>query len=190
MSPRERRTIAIGLGVMGLAFAGLRLVPRVWASARDLQGRAAAERTALVRARDALRLEPVVRESLGVRAQRLVAAAPRLFGGATPSEAAAELASLVTGLAATHRVRIARQDARPDSTVSVFTRLTLRLEAEGDAQGIAGWIASLEEGAKLIEVRSLVLSAVDPAAPAAQPERLRAEVVIVGWAAVRHTRRR
>jgi hypothetical protein len=151
--------------------------------------RRAAARIALARAREALAMEPVARESLAVRAGRLVAWAPRLFGGTTASEAAAELSSFIIGTAAVRHVRVVRQDARPDSSASVFIRLTLRLEVESDVEGLAAWIAALEESPRLIEVQALSISAPDPAASAAQPERLHAELVLVGWGALRHTQR-
>jgi len=189
MAPRERRAIVLGLSAIALTWGALRGVPKARAAAHALGERRAAAEIALIRAREALALEPVARESLGVRAARLVAWAPRLFGGATASEAAAELSSFVTGAAAVRRVRVIRQDARPDSSASLFVRLTLRLEAEGDVEGLAGWIASLEESPRLIEVQSLGISAPEPGASPGQAERLHAELVLVGWGAIRQARR-
>lgn len=186
MAPRERRTIVLGLCAVAAAWGALRGVPHARAAGLGLRERRVVASVALSRAKEALALEPLARESLGVRAARLVAWAPRLFGGTTPSEAAAELSSLVSGTASLHHVRIIRQDARPDSSASIFVRLTLRLEAEGDVEGVMSWVAALEESPRLVEVQSLNISAPDPATSAAQPERLHAELVLVGWGAVGH----
>jgi len=189
MTSRDRRAIALGLALTGAAWLGLKGLPRLKAAANRVSERRAAAALALARARETLALEPLARESLGVRAARLVAWAPRLFSGTTPNEAAADLSSFATGTASLRRVRIIRQDARPDSSASVFTRLALRVEAEGDIEGITGWIAGLEESPRLIEVQALAITAPEPAAPTAQPERLHVELVLVGWGAIRHSQR-
>ncbi len=186
LSPREQRAITIGAIVMLVGWLGLRGAPRLAHHVADLRERTAIATATVQRARAMLAQEPIARESLAVRASRLITWAPRLFGGTTPSEAAAELSSFVAGAATTHRVRIARQDTRPDSSASLFLRLTLRLEAEGDAEAISGWIASLEESPRLLDVQAVTISAPDPAASPAQPERLHAELVVTGWGAIRH----
>jgi len=186
LAPRERRVITIGATLILAGWLALRAAPRVAHEVRSLRERTAVATLALPRARATLALEPIARESLAARARRLVAYAPRLFGGTTPSEAAAELSSFVAGAATTHRVRIVRQDTRPDSSASLFVRLTLRLEADGDVEGLSGWIASLEESPRLLDVQAVGIRAPDPAASPAQPERLHAELVVTGWGAIRH----
>jgi hypothetical protein len=182
LSRRERRTIAIAAGLLLAAWLALRVAPWIGHRASLLHARSQLATLALARGRAALDAEPAARESLAARGRRLVALAPKLLAGGSTAEASAELSALVGGAATVHRVRIAQQDARADSVASIFTRVVLRVEAEGDAAGVAGWLADLEEGAKLIRVRSLAISASEPAAPPAQAERLRAEVVVEGWA--------
>lgn len=182
LSGRDRRSLALGVLVMAAAWVALRAAPRTLQRAEALRARAALASAALVRAREAVATEPAARESLAARAERLVALAPRLLGGETTTEAASELASLVAGAAALRHVRLVQQDARPDSGASVFTRITMRVEAEGDVGGIAAWVADLEEGPRLISIVSLSVNAPEPAAPAMQAERLRATVVMQAWA--------
>jgi hypothetical protein len=167
------------------AWALLRAAPRGLEQAALLRTRAALATASLARAREAVAAEPAARAALAAGGGQLVALAPRLLGGETTAEAAAELASLVTGTAAMRRVRIVQQDTRPDSGASVFTRITMRVEAEGDVSGIAAWLADLEEGSRLISAISLSISAAEPAAPATQVERLRAAVVLQAWASAR-----
>jgi hypothetical protein len=106
-----------------------------------------------------------------------------------PAEAAAEFSSLVGGAATLRHVRIISQESGTDSTASVFTRIRMRVEVEGDAAGLSGWLASLEEGSKLVRVRSLAVTAPDPTATANQPERLRAQLVLDAWSTARQESR-
>jgi hypothetical protein len=181
LSPRDRRTLALGAAVMLAAWLALRVVPAAVRAERAASDRADLAATTLERARQALAAAPLVRESLAVRASRLVALAPRLVAGTTPAEAAAELSSLVSAVAARRRVRMVQQDARPDTTRSLFTRLSLQAEVEGDVAGITGWLADLEEGPTLVRIRSLTISASQPTAPSGQAEQLRARVVLEAW---------
>ncbi|HEY2805462.1 MAG TPA: GspMb/PilO family protein [Gemmatimonadales bacterium] len=188
ISPRERRAIALGASLLLAAWVFFRIVPWSARQVAQLRARADLANGALVRARAAEAGEPTARESLAVRGRELVALAPKLLGGTTSAEAAAELSSLVGGTASLRHVRITQQDARSDSGASIFTRVSMRISADGDAGGIGGWLADLEEGPRLIEVRSLAISSPEPAAPGNQPERLHADVVIDGWASLRGTR--
>jgi len=183
LEPRERWTIAAGLGVVVFAVLALRLGPAGLRLVDSQSARAEQAAWMLSRARDALASQPLAQESLAARTARLVSLAPRLFGGTTPAEAAAEVVSLVSGSALLNQVRIVRQDVSTDSTAHPFLRVRLRLEAEGDVIGVMGWIASLEEGTKLIVLERLVISALEPGAPREQPELLRTELTLSAWSA-------
>ena len=174
--------MVLGASILLAAWLVLRVAPWSVRRATVLHGRADLSALTLERAEAAIAAHPVVRDSLAARARRLVALAPRLLDGATPAEAGASLAALVTGAAATRQVRIVRQEVRPDSAASLFQRVVMRLEAEGDIAGIGGWLAELEEGTSLIRVRSLAVTALEPAAASSQTERLRADLVVEGWA--------
>ena len=154
MSARDKKAIAIGLVLLAAARLGLRGIPLLLHQRADLEARALLARIAVERGREALDAHPQVRESLAVRVGRLVALAPRLLDGSSPAEASASLSGLVGGAASLRRVRIVRQESRPDSSASLFDRVLLRVEAEGDIAGISGWIADLEEGDKLVRVRT------------------------------------
>ncbi len=169
-SRRERRTIARAALVLVLAWLTLKAGPFLAHRASLLSAQARLATMTLARGRATLDAEPALRESLASRARLLVGLAPRLLAGGSPAEASAELAALAGGGASTHHVRVTQQDARPDSSASVFTRIALHLNAEGDAAGVAGWISDLEEGDKLIRVRSLAISAPEPGAPPTQAD--------------------
>lgn len=183
LSASDRRAVVLG-GVLLLgAWLATRAVPDGLRAHASERARTEAAVHELAQARVLLAAEPVLRESLGVRAARLVAWAPRLVAGTTRTEAAAELAGLVSGLAAGHRVRLTRLDPLPDTTAGMFVRVGVHAEAAGDARGIAEWLAALESGRQLIEVRELEISAAEPAASVGQAETLRAQLVVTGWSA-------
>lgn len=181
LTPRERRTILVSTAVIAGAWIALKALPAGYRWQQDQRARAEQVEMTLLRAREAIVAEPVARESLAARGRRLVALAPRLFAGATTAQAGAELTSWVSGLADARGVRIGRQSLGADSLAAPFRRLALRLDAEGDITGIAGWLSQLEAGPRLVTIEQLAISALEPAAPAAQPERLRAELVLVAW---------
>lgn len=183
-SPRDRRAVLAGGAIVGLALL-VRGVPAGLHAVTALRARADAASLELSRSQELLAAERVLRDSLASRARRILALAPRLVAGATVSDARAELASIVGAAAARHRVRIAREEAQPDTPHDPFVRLVLRVEAEGDIAGVAGWLAELEEGPRLLTADELTIVAAEPTAPAAQPELLRVSLTIAGWAAPR-----
>ena len=185
-STRDRRAVLLGAALLAGAWLALRGVPWAIGRAAPLRERAEVSTRTLASARGTLTAQGLLRDSLAARAGRLVAWAPRLFAGATASEAHAGLSAWLTGLATSRHVRLGRLDVGGDSSASVFTRLTVRVEAEGDVRGVVGWLAALEGGEKVLRVASLRVSAPDAANTALRSERLRVEVTLVGWAATTH----
>lgn len=181
-SPRERRTIFIALAIALAAWLALRGIPWSLRAVGTVTEREVLARQAQGRTQALLAAEPLMRDSLAARAQRLVALAPRLFGGASASEATAEFSGLLSGIADRRRVRILRVDAQQATPVSVFHRLQIRIEAEGDMAGISSLLADIEGGEKLMSITTLQIQALEPAATDAQPERLRLSATIEGWA--------
>ncbi len=183
LTPRDRRALLLGASVMASAWLATRGVPAFLRAHAEWRARTEASVRQVEAAREALAEAPWTRDSLAARGRRLVEWAPRLVAGGTPAEAMAELQNMVSGLAAQHRVRIVRVQPSADSAAGLFTPVRLRVEAQGDVSGLAHWLAAIEEGNHLLAVPSLVISAPEPAASSGQAEALRAELVIVGWAA-------
>jgi hypothetical protein len=183
LGSRDRRALLLGGAVVMATWIATRGMSSLLHRHEELRARAEVALVELQRSRELVAEEPLALEALADRARELVAWAPRLVAGATPAEALAELSSYMSGLAAQHRVRLVRLDPSADSASGPFARLSLRLEAQGDIRGLAGWLVAMEEGERLLAVREIALSAPEPAAPSAQPEVLRAEIVIEGWAA-------
>jgi hypothetical protein len=183
LTPRDRRTLLLGASVMASAWLATRGVPALLRAHADSRARTEASVQQLAAAREALEGATWTRDSLAARGRRLVEWAPRLVAGATPSEAMAELQSLVSDLASQHRVRIVRVQPSADSAAGLFTPVRLRVEAQADVSGLAHWLAAMEEDDRLLTIVGLSISAPEPAAVSNQAEVLRAELVIAGWAA-------
>jgi hypothetical protein len=183
LNTRDRRAVLLGAAVVVGSWLVTHGVPGLIRVHAEWRARTEASVRQLAAAREALEGAAWTRDSLAARSRRLVAWAPWLVAGGTPAEAMAELQSVVSGLATQHRVRIVRVEPSADSAAGLFTPVRLRVEAQGDVGGLAQWLAAIEEGDHLLAVPSLVISAPEPVASSGQAELLRAELVIVGWAA-------
>jgi hypothetical protein len=183
LNHRDRRAVLLGAAVVLGSWLVTRGVPALLRAHTEWRARTEASVRQLAAAREALEGAAWTRDSLDARGRRLVAWAPRLVAGGTPAEAMAELQSVISGLAAQHRVRIVRVEPTADSAAGLFTPVRLRVEAQSDVGGLAQWLAAIEEGDHLLSVPRLVISAPEPAASSGQAEVLRAELVIAGWAA-------
>lgn len=184
LTARERRAIGVGLALLALVL-GLRVAPRLFAAAARFTARAEATSLELARGRELLEGELLMRDSLAARAQRMVRLAPLLLAGTTAVEARAELGAAVAAAASRSGLRLTRQESRPDSTRGPFLRIGLHVEAEADVRALAGWLAELESGRQLLTIDELRIQALEPAAAATEPERLRITATISGLAAAR-----
>lgn len=184
LTARERRAIDAVLALLVLVL-GLRATPRLVAAVSRLTARAEATSLELARGRELLAGERLMRDSLAARAQRMVRLAPLLLAGATPLEARAEFSAAVAAAAARSGLRLTRQESRPDTVCGPFLRIGLRVETEADVRALAGWLAELESGRQLLTIDELRIQALEPAAAATEPERLRITATIAGLAAPR-----
>jgi hypothetical protein len=177
MTARDRRVLLWGGAVVLLAVAGRvaregqRLAARRVDEARQAAGLAARAKALVAEAPARQRL---VRE----RAREMVTLAPLLLSGSSDADAAAALAGELNALAAGHRVALARLDPVPDSAAGPFSRIELRLQAEGDLAGLYGFIHAVETGPLLLSFTDLAITAQDAEAAV---ERLRLEGAVRGW---------
>lgn len=170
--------------MLAAGWLATRVVPRAMGGLARRKAVAQELQRSLARASELIAAEPALRESLAVRARALLGQAESLFAGGTPSEAAAELSSFVSGAGAVRFVHIARLDAAAEAGEGLFRRVTVRVEAEGDVTGIATWIADLERSPRTVRITDLWISASEPGAPVAQAERLRVEARLSALAVV------
>lgn len=181
MIARDRRALFLGAGAIVAAVTALRVVPVTAGVAQRLRDRVATQEATLANARQLLASHREDRDSLQIALGRLVALAPKLIAGRTPTDAAASLASALEGLAARHAVRVTHLNTTPDSAGGPVRGITAYLELEGDVRGLTALLAAIETGLPVLTVRSLTVTAPEPGAHARGPERLRIALTVTGW---------
>jgi hypothetical protein len=170
LSARERRTVRAGVAVLLCAMAAVYVVlplARRW-SAREALIETKAERLARVRALVAA--EPALRAAVALRESRPVPVGRQLLQGRTPALAASALQTLVQGYADQSRVTVSQLDVAgaPDTTAGALPTIPATLTAVGDIHGVSELLALLQNGARLLEIREVTVTA-NPSLRAPQP---------------------
>ena len=187
MTARDRRALRWGAGTILAALLALRVVPDAVRAAGAWQARSAARQATLGQTRRLLGELPQLRDSLSRLLPAVVALAPRLLDGRTPTEVSASLAALVTLDARQHALAVVRVDPLPDAVAGAFTRVTVHAELEGDVRGLVAMLQMLETGDPLLTLESLSVDAPDEGSASNHSERLRMEFTIAGYGLVRGT---
>jgi hypothetical protein len=183
LSSRDRRTLAIGAGIIILLVLLSRGIPawRRW----DASTRAGAAEmaTEAARAESPVRQLPAALDSLQARRGRFVTLGRGVLDGGSAAAAGASLASLVSGAAARSGVQLGSVQVRPDTSgAGAFLRIVVQADGTGDLPAITRLLALLEGGPELLAVRGVSLTQPNPGGPAEQPEALRVELTVEGLA--------
>ena len=183
---RDRRTVLMGVGVVTVLLALSRGVPawKSWRTSHDAKMTKLRERVAFTR--DARRLIPALRDSLGARRARLTSLDERIIVAATPALAAAMLGALVERMADSANLKVSSLDLRGDSVVhAAATTVSVRLSGEGDVVGLQAFLQGVDAHSQPMVVRELSVSQSDPVSPDDRPELLRFDFRIEGAAVMR-----
>lgn len=185
LTPRDRRVLLIGAGVIGVLVVLARGVPawRAWVS--ESRASAAEQMRAAATADGIIGMSRVLRDTLAERDARYVALAPALVAGATPAEASATLASFVSGAASGAGVKLGSVQLRPVADTGsrrAFFRIGVHLDVVGDIRGLTSLIAALERGPTRLRIRDLTIVQPDPSSPSDRVEALRLELTVEGLA--------
>lgn len=180
---RERRALRLGAIVLAV-WVVVTLGFRPYVAGR----RALGER--LERERDLLARETqLLGDARGFAARyaaiehATLAEAPRLFAGPDLLTASSGLASYVGGQAGTHRVMVQQTESRPPEIAAPgVVRLRVDFRAVSDLEGIAGFLAALERGPKLVSVEQLVLSRIAGVPAQGQGDALGIVGTVAGYA--------
>lgn len=179
VSHRDRRALGLGLVTLVLVGGAGRGIPawqRWEESARTTSERVTAE-LAIMEAN--VRQLPTLRDSAGMRWQRLAALTPLVIEAPSPAEAGAILGAHLAEIAEQSRVKVTSMVIRPDSLFrGGVARAGVRLHAMADVAGLTALLARIEGGELLLAVRELAISQPEPAAADETPEALRVEMVI------------
>jgi len=158
LTARDRRALrwcaAVVLPALLYSFG---VKPYVAALARAEQ-QLASERELLARELALLAQAPHVPGATSEARRLAAAAAPRFFAGGDSYAATAALATYAQGAAEESNVAVRQAEpgeptTRPDGLVE----LTLELRAEGDLEGVLGFLRALEGGDRLVRVARIVI---------------------------------
>ncbi|HET7024575.1 MAG TPA: GspMb/PilO family protein [Gemmatimonadales bacterium] len=182
MTPRDRRALVWGTGVLTLALLFGRLAPTAFRAWRVASG-ALAERTALLaREHGDLGGLTTLEDSAKVVEASFVALAPKLLTGGSAAEAIADLEGRITLSASRHRTAVIRLEPVPDSTtLAKLGRVRVTVQVESDWAGISEFLQAVNADPAALGVGSLDVTSTDPVASSARPEVLHAALDIDGW---------
>lgn len=153
---RDRRAVVVAalvlLPALGFVYA---VRPAIDGLAR-VRDRVAQERDLYQRERDLVSQRQALERSYQSAAAALLDESPRLFPGRDSVTTSADIVSYATGLAAVNRVFVqASAPVSTDAPVEGVLRVRIEVRAVGDLGGLTAWLTALENGRKLIGVRSL-----------------------------------
>lgn len=158
LSPRERRTIAIGMVLVVPALLWIYGVRPYREALAEVRAEVATQRDLF--ARELALLEDAERYPAAYRMadSALLRAAPRLFAETDDVLATARLTSYVAGQALGSRVLLQEAESRPaQRSREGIRRLQVEIRAESDTEGMLRFLNSLERGAKLVVVDEISL---------------------------------
>jgi hypothetical protein len=185
LSARDRRTLVIGVSVVGSLFALGRGLPALmsWQSTRIAD--ATATVGDLTDARAGRRALPTLRDSAREQQARIAAIDSAIVTAPTSSAAAALLASALEEMADEARVKVGAMQLVADSAAAgAVVQVGVRLTGVADVYGLLELLKAVEGGEALLAVRELAVSQSDPAAPSTKPEALRIDMMVVGMARI------
>lgn len=182
MTPRDRRALVLGLGVVLSAVVLLRLLPALTRQVIELRGRAVLAERLVQETEAAIASLPALEDSALGLTRSVVALAPRLLAGPAEPAALSDLSGQLATIAARHHARVLRVAPVPDSVAAGrLRRLTAAVTLETDFRGLAACLAALARGEATLVVEAASVSAADPLALEGTPELLTVELRIRGW---------
>ena len=181
MTPRDRRAMVTGVGVVLGAVVLLRGVPASGRAIARLRNGAMERHATAARAMALVAGAPAVGDSLTQVLSSVVALAPKLVEGRSSAEAQAALSGLVNLTATRNALKVVGIDALPDSSAAVFAQVRVHTALEGDLRGLVGFLRTVETGDPLLTVPSLSVSAPEPGSAKGVPETLHVELIVTGY---------
>jgi len=181
VKPRDRRALLWGLIVIAGASVALRGVPAAVRGVRALRERTTEQVETLARVEDVVMRGPLVRDSMALTFQAIVALAPDLVDGEGSADAQASLSGLVSLAANRSALKVVRVDPLPDSAAGPFHRVTLHAELEGDMSGIASLLGTLETHAPLLTISAVSWETPDPVPHPRMSEVLHVAMDVSGY---------
>ncbi|HEY4303839.1 MAG TPA: type II secretion system protein GspM [Gemmatimonadaceae bacterium] len=185
LSPRDRRTLAIGIGtIVGLIFLS-HGVPAMSSWRIEGEARRAALRERVEFLREVRPRRTQLRDTLAARRRRVANQNAQLITASSASSAAAALGAHIEDLARDAEVTVTSLEPTADSMArSSLIHVSVRVSAEGDIVGLAAFLSTVERDREPMAVRSMSISSTDPMPASDKVEVLRFDVRIDGLALV------
>jgi len=182
---RERRSVVLGAIAM-LALLAAKATPVLL----EHYGTMMASDRAIIangaRMEAQIRHSPTVRDSLVARRVRLALLDSAVLDGTTAASGSASLAQLLVDASAIAKTDLGPvqlvSEAKDSATRQPFTRVSVRASLAGSVDGVMTFLAVLEQGPTLLNVRELSLDRGD-AGPSGT-RILRADILVDGLVAV------
>lgn len=156
LSPRERRTIFVGVTTIIALITGYRVLPawNAWrVEMQDLAAVLTAEVTHTVALYDAF---PMILDSLEARVARLRQLNPAPLVTSSEQEAATMLVDRVQAAARTASVQVTAIEISIDTITSkVLPRISVTINGTSDITGLAMFLSDLEAAPVYVAIRSL-----------------------------------
>jgi hypothetical protein len=159
LSERERRALALGAGVVGLAivwaYAALPFVRR-WQAREEM---IAVESARVAGLRGLVSNEEALRGALAERSAALASEPQRLLAGRTPALAAASLQSLLQGFADQSRLTVSRLDVvgSPEAARNALPTIPATVSALGDVYGMTEMLRLIRSAPVRLELDELTV---------------------------------
>lgn len=189
LAARERRTVLVGGALMGGAILVRFLVLPYTAAVTDARDAVEREWGLLRSERALLREASGYPRAFSAVGARFLEGVPKLLPGGTPAGAQAELARRIDRAVAAGTAVLTRvEPLAPRVLPTGYVALPLRVEGEGDLEGLLSLLASLEGGPTLFHLEDLSVDAVvgrgapGVAGPGSGAETLSFRFTVTGFA--------
>lgn len=122
-----------------------------------------------------------VLRSLDETATTFLGLSPAFLKGSSPSQAAADLGSVVADAADANGVHVSSIQPEIDSTAhTLIVPIIVRVTGTGDVRGVSGMLRDLESSVPLIDVRQATIAQPEPTALSDRMEALHIELTVRG----------
>lgn len=171
---RDQRALRVGAWILGPALLFVLVVRPSVSAVVESRDALASERALLGRELSLVAEAPRDRQLLRSAQRAVSAAGPRLFGGAEPVSASAELARYVARQATESGLALEQTETETvlDSSAAAVSPnggasgggarpLRVSIRAHGEVEAVAAFLQAIEDGPRLVRVEQLIISVAD-----------------------------
>ncbi|HEX3865445.1 MAG TPA: GspMb/PilO family protein [Gemmatimonadaceae bacterium] len=185
MSPRDRRTLLVGVTSVGSIVGIGRALPALLAWQRAQVEQAANLTQDLQAAEREERAVGTIRDSVRARSARLARYDSSMLSAGSASAASAALASSLADLADAAPIKVSSMQLRADSAApGSIAPVAVRVTGTTDVKGLGEFLRAVEGGEVPLMVRELAVTQPEPNAPDNKIESLRVDILVEGLARI------